>query len=104
MSPMVSVPDALALLPTTEMTSPALTGTVWLVSEQTSDDDAEGAPMVQVSAVAVGVVFIAVFSVGVVLSATLPLAPAMPMLLPQLVDREAPLTTFTVTSGLEQST
>ena len=57
------------------------------MSEQTSDADVEGAPIVQVSAVAVGVVLVAIDSVGFVSSATVPLALALLMLLPQLVGR-----------------
>ena len=58
MSPIVSVPEVLPLVATTEIKSPALTGTVSLVSEQTAEAEVESAPMVQVSAVAVGLVLV----------------------------------------------
>ena len=67
------------------MRSPALTATVSLVSAQTAEAAVESAAMVQVSAVAVGTVFMVVVTVVCVSSATVPLAPALPMLLPQLV-------------------
>ena len=86
MLPMVSVPEVRVLVATAEITSPALTVTVWLESEQITAAAFIGAAIVQVRAVAVGIVLVTNEVVGVVLSVMVPVAAAV-RLRPQFVGR-----------------
>jgi len=54
------VPEARELVAITEMRSPGFTATVSVVSAQTAEAEVVSAPMVQVNAVAVGTVRVAV--------------------------------------------
>ena len=87
MFPIVSEPEVRSLIATTDITSPALTDTVWVGSEQTTAAELEGAPIMQLSAVAVGVVRLTKLLLVFVLSATVPVADAPLMILPQFVGR-----------------
>ena len=56
MLPIFSVPEVRTLVATTDTTWPALTATLWVASQQSTAAELEGAPIVQLSAVAVGAV------------------------------------------------